>query len=78
MDKYEYDDIISRSLAIDEIMGEPTDLHYPLWYAEKIKKMPNKEIDSCLLVGWICPKCGASLSPYVRVCPCSEKWELTC
>lgn len=28
--------------------------------------------------GWICPKCGRSLSPLTKVCPCSERWEVTC
>lgn len=28
--------------------------------------------------GWICPKCGRTLSPNTAVCPCNDKWEVTC
>lgn len=31
---------IERETAIYEIMSEPTDAHYPSWYADKIKSIP--------------------------------------
>ena len=35
------EDAISRQAAIDNIMGEPTDAHYPSWYADKIAALPS-------------------------------------
>ena len=29
------------------------------------------------MMGWICPKCGKGLSPFVGVCPCSISTEAT-
>ena len=30
------------------------------------------------LLGWVCPKCGAALSPFVNYCvKCSGNWEIT-
>ena len=42
-------DLISRQDAIDAIMGEPTDAHYPSWYAQRIKLLPSAkpEIIAC-------------------------------
>lgn len=34
-------DLISRQAAIDAIMCEPTDAHYPSWYAERLKHLPS-------------------------------------
>lgn len=34
--------------------------------------------DSAKMTGWICPVCGRGLSPFTRVCPCNDKWEITC
>ena len=36
-------DLISRQDAIEAIMGEPTDAHYPSWYAQRIKSLPSQE-----------------------------------
>ena len=30
------------------------------------------------MVGWTCPVCGRGLSPFTTVCPCKDKWEVTC
>ena len=62
-------DLISRQAAIDAIMGEPTDAHYPSWYAERLEQLPSvlperkkgKWIyphETTKLVS-ICSKCGA-------------------
>lgn len=34
---------IKRENAIEEIMSDPPDAHYPQWYAEKIKSIPAAE-----------------------------------
>ena len=36
-------DLISRQAAIDTIMGEPTDTHYPSWYAERLEQLPSAQ-----------------------------------
>ena len=37
------DDLISRQAAIDAIMCEPTDAHYPSWYAERLEQLPTAQ-----------------------------------
>lgn len=37
-------DYISRGVAISEILSEPTDAHYPSWYAEKLKQIPTADV----------------------------------
>jgi len=37
------DDLISRQAAIDAVMGEPTDAHYPSWYAERLEQLPSAQ-----------------------------------
>lgn len=35
---------IEREAAIESIMSEPPDAHYPHWYAEKIKAIPAADV----------------------------------
>lgn len=35
---------IERGEAIETIMSEPTEAHYPSWYAEKIKAIPAADV----------------------------------
>ena len=60
---------------------------FPEGFFEKPRPQATEEKDfdekTCVPVtielhGWICPKCGRALSPYTAVCPCSDKWEVTC
>ena len=38
----------------------------------------ESEPQTGVLLGWICPKCGAALSPFVNYCvKCSGNWEFT-
>jgi hypothetical protein len=38
-------DLISRKAAIDTIMSQPPEPHYPSWYAEQIKALPPVQRD---------------------------------
>ena len=69
--KGEDGDLISRQAALDAIMGEPTDAHYPSWYAKKLESLPSAE-----------PKTETVLCALAdRTCPFQGKeyaWCLTC
>lgn len=41
-------------------------------------KVPITEPKTHGMTGWICPVCGQGLSPFIVVCPCRNKWEVTC
>ena len=42
-------DLISRQAAIDAIMGQPPEPHYPSWYAAQIEKLPSAQPDERML-----------------------------
>lgn len=35
---------INREAALHAILGEPTESHYPSWYAERIKALPAADV----------------------------------
>ena len=38
------DEYIERKAAVEAIMCEPPDAHYPQWYADKIKAIPAADV----------------------------------
>lgn len=38
-------DLISRQAAIDMMLSQPPEPHYPSWYAEQIKSLPSAQPD---------------------------------
>ena len=38
------DEYIEREAAIESIMSQPPDAHYPHWYADKIKALPAANV----------------------------------
>ena len=38
-------DLIERQAALDAIMGQPPEPHYPSWYAAQIEKLPAVQPD---------------------------------
>lgn len=47
------DEYIDREAAIESIMREPTEAHYPSWYAEKIKAIPATDVAPVVHGRWI-------------------------
>ena len=73
-------DAISRQAAIDTIMGQPPEAHYPSWYAEQIKALPSTQperktgrwIDITKCGGasfWKCSECGELFLEDFYYCP---------
>lgn len=44
---------IEREVAIEAIMCEPPDAHYPQWYADKIKAIPSADVAPVRHGRWI-------------------------
>ena len=52
---------IKREAAIEAIMSEPPDAHYPQWYVDKIKSIPAADVAPVRHAKWVdnhCTACG--------------------
>ena len=52
---------IKREAAIEAIMSEPPDAHYPQWYVDKIKSIPAADVAEVRHAKWVdnhCTACG--------------------
>ena len=47
------DEYIKRESAIEAIMSDPPDAHYPQWYADKIKAIPVADVAPVVHGRWI-------------------------
>lgn len=58
-------------------VGSPNTLLETLLDNEKFEEKP---FNTGGMYGWICPKCGAVMSPFTSFCPnCTQRnWEITC
>ena len=70
------EDAISRQAAIDAIMGEPTDAHYPSWYAERLEQLPSAQPErTCVNCGRTANNGGWYADGRTR-CPIEEHYAL--
>ena len=72
---------IEREAAIEAIMSDPPDAHYPQWYVDKIKSIPAADVAPVRRGRWIeedgiqiCSECGEEhewedyRAPYCDTC----------
>lgn len=68
---------IDREAAIWDIMGEPTEAHYPSWYADKIKNIQAADVALVVHGRWKrygrnlgeCSNCGEIVNTRYSYCP---------
>lgn len=82
-------DLIDRQAAINKILGQPPEPHYPSWYAEQIKELPPTEPKRGKWIldrsgAYCCSKCMEPCAGYVMMKPrdkfckmCGAKMEVT-
>ena len=70
------DDLISRQAAIDTIMGQPPEPHYPSWYAAQIETLPSAQPErTCVNCGRTANNGGWYADGGTR-CPIEEHYAL--
>lgn len=64
-------DTIYRQAAIDTIMEEPSEARYPVYYAEKIKRLSSTQIVAKQIL-WMETKEQPGFRSYTPHCKCSN------
>ena len=66
---------IKREAAIEAIMREPTEAHYPSWYAEKIKAIPATDVAPVAHGHWVSDKADILFHCSVCETQVSTDWD---
>ena len=66
MENVAINEFISREAAISAIIGEPTDAHYPDWYASILMRLPAADVAPVVHGRW-----DISKGPLGDMCKCS-------
>ena len=75
---------IERESVIESIIGEPTEAHYPSWYADKIKNIQAADVALVVHGRWKrygrnlgkCSNCGEIVDIRYNYCPnCGAKMD---
>lgn len=73
-------DVISRQAAIDTIMGQPPEPHYPSWYAAQIEKLPAAQPGrkkGKWIIDHLCSTGGGTYQVLrCNICEHSEPWQM--
>lgn len=58
---------IAKETGAEEIHAFARSVPFP----ERAKRVVQ-EVDKRMIEGWICPKCGRALAPWMAECPCNN------
>lgn len=65
---------IEREAAIEAIMSEPPDAHYPQWYVDKIKSIPAADVVEVRYGRWTIAEDDYYGLNIVKCSVCHEEW----
>ena len=63
------EEYIKRETAVGAILGEPTDAHYPGWYASILKGLPSADVAPVVHGRWIDGHC-IDYDKYIKCSKC--------
>ena len=69
------EEYIKRETAVGAILGEPTDAHYPGWYASILKGLPSADVAPVVHGRWIDGHC-IDYDKYIKCSKCCSMVRL--